>query len=162
MHTAHLETVCISVSVASTRCHSWGFPNEQVWTGLQWSLPDFTSRGSQVWCPVTFPEKGTLPCDLSHNAFDVTPHSEQTNTCENITGQILCPFPYFLFKLELTSVKMFWLIESMNCGKIMHELFCACDHKFSHWDPEIAAFIGSFKLSIEKVGSLWGALWLTV
>ena len=27
------------------------YPNEQVWTGLQWSSPDVTSRGSQVWGP---------------------------------------------------------------------------------------------------------------
>ena len=45
MCTARLETVCTSVSVATTRCHSQGTPNDQVWTGLQWSPPDVNSRG---------------------------------------------------------------------------------------------------------------------
>ena len=59
-----------------------GSLNEQVWTGLQWSPPDATSRGPKVWCP-----GGILPCDLSHDTFDVTyPTScEQTDACENIT-----------------------------------------------------------------------------
>ena len=46
--------------MAITRRHFWGgrSPNEQVWIGLQWSPPDFTSRDTrrvgiapQVWCP---------------------------------------------------------------------------------------------------------------
>ena len=44
MHIAHLETVCVSVSVTSSRCWSRGSPNEQNWTGLQLSPPDVTSR----------------------------------------------------------------------------------------------------------------------
>ena len=48
MPTTHLETICAPVKVATTKYHSQGreSPNEQVWTGLQWSLPDVTSRGS--------------------------------------------------------------------------------------------------------------------
>ena len=48
IHTAHLQTIPASVSVATTRCCSqrWGrSTNEQVWTGLQWSPPDVTNRG---------------------------------------------------------------------------------------------------------------------
>ena len=29
-----------------TSLQGWGSPSEQVWTSLQWSLPDVTSRGS--------------------------------------------------------------------------------------------------------------------
>ena len=35
---------------------------------------------SQVWCP-----RGSLPCDLSHDAFDSTPPRGQTDVSENIT-----------------------------------------------------------------------------
>ena len=78
-------------------------PNEQVWTGLQGSPPDVTGEGfprSDVhggpwvglmsgWYPTCpFPRgAGTLPCDLSHDVFDVTPppvpRTEwQTDICE--------------------------------------------------------------------------------
>ena len=76
MRFTHLETLPASVSVASTRCCSRGSPNEQIWTGLQWSPPNVTSTACQVWCPGVpnwpFPGGATLPCDLSHDAFDVT------------------------------------------------------------------------------------------
>ena len=45
--------------------------------------------GPQVWCPWG---GGTVPCDLSHDAFDVAnPHSRgQTDAWENITFPQLC------------------------------------------------------------------------
>ena len=49
MHSAHLETIYASVSVATTRYpeRGGGVP-KQVWTGLQWSLPDATGRGWEL------------------------------------------------------------------------------------------------------------------
>ena len=53
------------------------FPNEQVWTGLhhQMSLAVGPRSAAQERVPyLTFPRGwGTVPCDLSHDAFDVTP-----------------------------------------------------------------------------------------
>ena len=69
MHTARLKTVCASVTVATTRC--WGgvrSPNKQVFSDHhQMSL----AGGGD-----------TLPCDLYHDAFDVTypPHTPWTES----------------------------------------------------------------------------------
>ena len=86
--------------------------SEQIWTDLQWWPSGVSSRegeagervgkvvGAQVPClgegrfpgPMSW-RGGTLPCDLSHSAFDVTclpsypspTPCEQTDACENIT-----------------------------------------------------------------------------
>ena len=74
--------------------------SEQVWTGLQWWLPDVSSRGGEgldlrVWrwggarSPGLMSRKrDTLPCDLSHDACGITTTLSpcgQTDVCENIT-----------------------------------------------------------------------------
>ena len=45
--------MCFSFSGHHQMSLPWGIPNEQVWTGLQWSPPDVTCRGGsqneQVW-----------------------------------------------------------------------------------------------------------------
>ena len=79
MHTAHLETVHASVSVDTTRLEQISIDYYQMSVG-----------GSQDWCGGTLPDLlgGTLLCDLSHGAFDLThppPCGEQTDACENIT-----------------------------------------------------------------------------
>ena len=120
MHITRLPTMC--VSVATTRCVGAGgggrgvvgmgrSSSEQIWTYLQWGPSGVSSRegeagervgkvvGAQVPClgegrfpgPMSW-RGGTLPCDLSHSAFDVTylpsyppTPCEQTDACENIT-----------------------------------------------------------------------------
>ena len=55
---------------------------EEVWTGLQWSPPDVI-KGSPGLMSGEGTPPGlvggvvTLPCDLSHDAFDATPPCEQ-------------------------------------------------------------------------------------
>ena len=53
MHTAHLETVCASVSLATTKCHSQGrgSPTEQVWTDSSDHPKIVISTRPHVWCP---------------------------------------------------------------------------------------------------------------
>ena len=102
MHTARLETIQASVSVATTRYCFWG-PNEQVWIGRQWSPPDLNSRGNKVLGLMSEGrkrgERGTLSFDLSHDPFDVTSHPlcERTDACESIT------FPQLSAKLPKTN-----------------------------------------------------------
>ena len=78
MHTARLgNCMCFSFSGNRQMSLPGGPPNEQVWVGLQWSPPDVTSRGPQVWLPrgvcyMTFAGRGTLAYVLCHDTFDVT------------------------------------------------------------------------------------------
>ena len=72
-------------AVSSRGWVSW---NDQVWTGLQWWPPDFSSgkgEGMGILGPMSRGGGGyhrshiqvvryILPCDLSHDAFDVTYH----------------------------------------------------------------------------------------
>ena len=66
------------ISVATIRCQYQGgwvtSSNEQVWTDLQWSPKDVTSRSR---CPGLMSEGclGALPCGRFHDVFDVTYHS---------------------------------------------------------------------------------------
>ena len=82
MRTSHLETICASVSIATTRCHSQG-RSSKVWTGLQWPPPDVTSRGSpHLMSRGRYPTMWQYP--LIHL---ISPPSfyEQTDACENFT-----------------------------------------------------------------------------
>ena len=69
MHTAHLETVRTSVSVATIRCHSLAVP-------FPGGIPSWLFHG----------EAGTLPRYLSHEAFNISepPPLWIADACENI------------------------------------------------------------------------------
>ena len=62
--------------------------NELVWTGLQSSPPDVTSRwvGPQVWCPGGTPTMWPIPWCM----WCYLPPPQQTDACENITFSQLC------------------------------------------------------------------------
>ena len=95
MHAVRLEIVCVSVSVATTRCHRGGVrsPNEKFWTGLQWSPPDvqmsLAGGRSQVWCGGR--GGGRFPGLMSREGLPTMRHISWctewlvTDTCENIT-----------------------------------------------------------------------------
>ena len=91
MHTVCLETIHASFLVVTNRCLSWGVsPNEQVWTGFQWSPPDVTSRG--------FPglmSRGTLP-DLSWSGrgYPTSPVQMEYPTIWAILWSIWCYPPW--------------------------------------------------------------------
>ena len=101
MRTAHLEVVCVSVSVATSKCWSpvWGNLPQQVWTGLQSSQLDVTSSGGvprfhvqRGRCTLLdLSWWGALPCDFSHEIFDVTDR---------------CPAKHYLPQLCLRAVKI--------------------------------------------------------
>ena len=73
MRTARLEIVRASGFSGYRQMCLWGgsSPNEQIWTGFQWSPPGVTSRevGLQFWC---LAGGVPLPGDLFHDAFDAT------------------------------------------------------------------------------------------
>ena len=79
MNTVRLETIYVlqfQLPPPDVPCR--GSPNEQVWSGLQWSPLDVTSRrspglmsGSKGYPTWSF-DGGALPYDISHDAFDIT------------------------------------------------------------------------------------------
>ena len=82
MHTTYLETVCASISVVTTRCHSLGVGpqmNKFEQISSDHHQMSLVGIGLQVSCPGTG-EGDTLPCNLSYDAFDVTyPPSPQND-----------------------------------------------------------------------------------
>ena len=102
MRTTHLETVCLKFQWPPPDV-TLGVPKRISLTSLQKSPPHVTSRspqglmsgGGEGVSYLTFPGGlGTLACDLSYNAFDVTyppPRpNKMTDICENITFPQLC------------------------------------------------------------------------
>ena len=116
MHTAPLETVRASVSVATTKTSLWGGGgirslNEQLWIGLQWSPPVVTSRGCFVGPRFDVREWEGRPPGLMLGRGRVVPYhvtypkmhldrsSGQTNTYENIT------FPQLRLRTVIMSIQ---------------------------------------------------------
>ena len=89
-------TVCASVKWPPPDVWQRGTPNEQAWTGLQWSPPYVTSRGvgPQVWCLSRYPYQVTYPM---MQLMLPNPLYEQTEACENIT----------LLQLPMRAVKIY-------------------------------------------------------
>ena len=74
MHTTYLETVCASISVVTTRCHTLGVGpqmNKFEQISSDHHQMSLVGKGLQVSCPGTG-EGDTLPGNLSYDAFDVT------------------------------------------------------------------------------------------
>ena len=72
-----LETIHASVSVTTTRCHSGlGVKFQQVSSDHHQMVPRSDVKGERGMSPgLMSGERGTLPCELSHDAFDVSyPH----------------------------------------------------------------------------------------
>ena len=81
-----LEAVHVSVSWLRPDVTPGVYTTEHIWTGIQWLPPYVTGRGSSGLMSKGYPTwpfgvggyptwpvlGGTLPCDLSHYAFDIT------------------------------------------------------------------------------------------
>ena len=93
MCTTHLETVHASVSVATTRCHSYRSQNEQFWKDLQWSPLDIINGGDlsksdiqgvpYLTFPGGYPTIWPIPWCIW--CYLLPLRREKTHTCENIT-----------------------------------------------------------------------------
>ena len=70
MHTSRLETVHVSVSVATTKCCSQGGGrNKFEHVSSDHHQMSLVGKSTSL---MSGKEGSTLPCDLSHDAFDVT------------------------------------------------------------------------------------------
>ena len=131
-----------------------GFPNEHVWKSLQWSSQD---GGSQFWWIGLRSDVhgGTLPCDLSHDGFDVTypllPWTEKQLRKHY--------FPTTSGRSMWNGMKITWLKQQFHLNHMLYAIFSFCNFGFSvkkisrdqSREIDMTLFINSFNNVVQKL-----------
>ena len=141
MYAGHLPTVRASVA---TRCQYWwrggvGSSTEEFWTGLQWWVPDDTSRGARARGPMSDVWLYNEGQCIVANVYVGPTINRLTDWCTDTTENITFP------KLRWQAVNIIFVVRSINyvspvsqaCQNIKFAICCFVvryvgSHKYSN------------------------------